>query len=133
MRAIGRYRSTGHPFSAWLYQIAVNAIRDHYRGQRRAEDSLDDVADPVDPAPGVAEEVGHRMGLESIWALIEALPEQQRIAMTLKYGEDLKLADIGEVMGKTEGAVKLLIFRGTATLRQRLRGDAPERVDGADG
>ncbi len=65
------------------------------------------------------------MGAQDIWALIEALPEQQRVAMTLKYGEDLKLAEIGEIMGKSEGAVKLLVFRGTATLRQQLSARRP--------
>jgi RNA polymerase sigma-70 factor (ECF subfamily) len=121
LRAIGRYRHTGHPFSAWLYQIAVNAITDHYRARKRTEDSLDDVPELADSSVAVEDVVADRMGTGDIWALIEALPQQQRVAMTLKYGQDLKLAEIGLIMGKTEGAVKLLIFRGTATLRQRLQ------------
>ncbi|HUY53899.1 MAG TPA: sigma-70 family RNA polymerase sigma factor [Candidatus Nanopelagicaceae bacterium] len=130
LRALPRYQHSGHPFSAWLYQIAVNAITDHYRSRRRAEDSLDEVPEPVDPTPAVEDEVARRMGVQAIWDLIDALPEQQRIAMGLKYGEDLKLAQIGVIMGKTEGAVKLLIFRGTASLRQRL---LTSRADGTDG
>ena len=55
-----------------------------------------------------------------MWAAIDSLPEQQRTAMTLKLGEDLKLADIGIVMGKSEGAIKLLIHRGMIGLRARL-------------
>jgi len=121
LRAIGRYRHTGHPFSSWLYQIAVNAITDHYRSRRRAEESLDDGPEIVDGSVAVDEEVAQRMGAQDIWDLIDSLPDQQRIAMTLKYGEDLKLAEVGVIMGKSEGAVKLLIFRGTATLRQRLQ------------
>src|ERR1700729_223231 len=34
LRAIGRYRSTGPPFSAWLYQISTNAITDHHRSKK---------------------------------------------------------------------------------------------------
>jgi DNA-directed RNA polymerase specialized sigma24 family protein len=45
---------------------------------------------------------------------------QTRIAMSLKLGEDLKLAQIGEIMGKSEGAIKLLIHRGMIGVRQRL-------------
>lgn len=134
LRAIGRYRHTGHPFSSWLYQIAINAITDHYRSRRRDEESLDDGPELVDGAVAVDEEVAQRMGAQDIWDLIDALPEQQRIAMTLKYGEDLKLAEVGVIMGKSEGAVKLLIFRGTATLRQRLQARrdsaAEDRVHG---
>ena len=40
--------------------------------------------------------------------------------MTLKLGEDLKLAQIGQIMGKSEGAIKLLIHRGMIGVRQRL-------------
>jgi RNA polymerase sigma-70 factor (ECF subfamily) len=135
LRGLARYRSTGHPFSSWLYQIAVNAITDHYRSQRHPEDSLDEVPDPVDSAPAVDEEVALRLSAQEVWTEIEELPEQQRIAMTLKYGEDLKLAEIGQIMGKSEGAVKLLVFRGTATLRQRLlagraTAQSPEGADG---
>src|SRR5579859_2883490 len=38
LRGIGRYQDTGRPFSAWLYQIAVNAVNDRYRSLRPTED-----------------------------------------------------------------------------------------------
>ncbi|HEY6538486.1 MAG TPA: sigma-70 family RNA polymerase sigma factor [Candidatus Dormibacteraeota bacterium] len=121
LRAIGRYRPSGHPFSAWLYQIAINTITDHYRSRKRTEDSLD--SGPELPAPGVAVDdlVAERLGLGQIWQAIDALPEQQRNAMTLKYAQDLPLAEIGQILGKSEGAIKLLIYRGTATVRAALR------------
>jgi RNA polymerase sigma factor (sigma-70 family) len=55
-----------------------------------------------------------------VWAAIDDLPPQQRAAMTLTLGEDLKLAQIGEILGKSEGAVKLLIHRGMIGVRLRL-------------
>ncbi len=121
LRAIGRYRPSGHPFSAWLYQIAINAITDHFRGRKRTEESLESKPELLDPAPAVEEAVTERLRTSQIWDAIASLPEQQRIAMTLKYQEDMKLAEIGRIMGKSEGAVKLLIFRATATLRGRLQ------------
>ncbi len=127
LRAIGRYRPSGHPFSAWLYQIAVNTITDHYRSRKRTEDSLE--SGPERPSAGVAvdEQVAQQMGLEEIWQAIDALPDQQRTAMTLKYSQDLPLAEIGKIMGKSEGAIKLLVYRGTASVRASLR---PVPVDG---
>jgi RNA polymerase sigma-70 factor (ECF subfamily) len=119
LRAIGRYRSSGHPFSAWLYQISVNAIYDHYRG-RRPTSSLDGAVAVADPSRSVVERVVDSSEAERVWAAIDALPPQQRMAMTLKLGEDLKLAQIGRIMGKSEGAVKLLIHRGMIGVRQRL-------------
>jgi RNA polymerase sigma-70 factor, ECF subfamily len=119
LRAIGRYKPSGHPFSAWLYQISVNAIADHYRAKRPTS-NLDDAIGVADPAQPVDDRVAQKDEAARVWAAIDSLPDQQRTAMTLKLGEDLKLADIGIVMGKSEGAIKLLIHRGMIGLRARL-------------
>ncbi len=119
LRAIGRYKPSGHPFSAWLYQISVNAIADHYRAKKPAS-NLDDAIGVADPQQPLDERVADRADAARVWAAIDSLPEQQRTAITLKLGEDLKLADIGVVMGKSEGAIKLLIHRGMIGLRARL-------------
>ena len=119
LRAIGRYRPSGHPFSAWLYQISVNAINDHYRSRRPAS-SLDDAVAVADGQRPVAERVVDSSEAARVWSAIDDLPPQQRIALTLKLGEDMKLAQIGEIMGKSEGAVKLLVHRGMIGVRQRL-------------
>jgi RNA polymerase sigma-70 factor (ECF subfamily) len=119
LRAIGRYRPSGHPFSAWLYQISVNAINDHYRS-RKPTSSLDGAIAVADPQRSVADRVVDSVEAARVWAAIDDLPPQQRMAMSLKLGEDLKLAQIGEIMGKSEGAIKLLIHRGMIGVRQRL-------------
>ena len=119
LRAMPRYRPAGHPFSSWLYQIGSNAIADHFR-QQRPQSSLDAAAEVADPARSVADRVVESSEARRVWAAIDSLPEQQRTAMTLKLGEDLKLAQIGEIMGKSEGAVKLLVHRGMIGVRQRL-------------
>ena len=119
LRAIGRYKPSGHPFSAWLYQISVNAVNDHYRS-RRPTTSLDGAMAVADPQRSVDDRVADSTEAARVWAAIDDLPQQQRIAMTLKLGEDLKLAQIGEIMGKSEGAIKLLVHRGMIGVRQRL-------------
>jgi len=119
LRAIGRYRPSGHPFSAWLYQISVNAINDHYRSKKPVS-SLDGAIGVADAARPVVDTVLDQVEAQRIWAAIDSLPPQQRTAMTLKLGEDMKLAQIGQIMGKSEGAVKLLIHRGMIGVRQRL-------------
>lgn len=119
LRAIGRYKPSGHPFSAWLYQISVNAINDHYRSRRPAQ-SLDTAVAVPDGQRPVAERVVDSSEAARVWSAIDDLPPQQRIALTLKLGEDMKLAQIGEIMGKSEGAVKLLVHRGMIGVRQRL-------------
>jgi RNA polymerase sigma-70 factor, ECF subfamily len=121
LRGIGRYQDTGRPFSAWLYQIAVNAVADRYRSARPVQD-LDEARGTPQAGPGVEEVAAQRDELRHIWAVVETLPRQQRTAMVLKFQEDMKIEDIAAVMGKTPGAVKLLIHRGVTAVRGRTQG-----------
>lgn len=116
LKAMPRYQDTGRPFAAWLYQIAVNAIADRYRTQRPAQ-PLEDFHDLSVAGPSLDDVAARRDEVRRIWALVEELPQQQRIALVLKFQEDMKIEDIAVAMGKTPGAVKLLIHRGVTRLR----------------
>ncbi len=130
LRSIGRYQDTGRPFTAWLYQIAVNAVADRYRGQRPTEDI--DEQYQLSDGSSLEETAAHRDELRRIWRLIEDLPDQQRTALVLKFQEDLKIEDIAVVMGKSPGAVKLLVHRGVTRLRQHAAQDLGDlREEGA--
>ena len=117
LRSIGRYQDTGRPFSAWLYQIAVNAVADRYRSQRPTDD-IDEQYQLSDGA-SLEETAARRDEIRRIWRLIEDLPDQQRTALILKFQEDMKIEDIAVAMGKSPGAVKLLVHRGVTRLRQQ--------------
>jgi len=119
LRNIKSYTYSGHPFSAWLYQIALNAVADHYRGNR-GELGLDHAVSVSSGAATVVDEVIRRDRSRRIWAAIDQLPKQQRAALILKFGEDLKIEEIAEVLGKSSGAVKLLLHRGVERLRREL-------------
>ena len=121
LRSIGRYQDTGRPFSAWLYQIAVNAVNDRYRSARPVED-LDDARGAAVPGPGLEDLAAEREELRAIWHVVEKLPAQQRTALVLKFQEDLKIESIALAMGKSPGAVKLLIHRGVTTVRKSMAG-----------
>ncbi|HXN78959.1 MAG TPA: sigma-70 family RNA polymerase sigma factor [Candidatus Dormibacteraeota bacterium] len=116
LKAMPRYQDTGRPFAAWLYQIAVNAIADRYRTMKPSQ-PLDDFHDLSVAGPALEDLAAHRDELRRIWGLVEALPHQQRTALVLKFQEDMKIEDIAVAMGKSPGAVKLLIHRGVSRLR----------------
>ncbi|HZV52469.1 MAG TPA: sigma-70 family RNA polymerase sigma factor [Candidatus Dormibacteraeota bacterium] len=122
LKSIGRYQDTGKPFSAWLYQIAVNSVADRYRLARPVED-IDEQRDLAVGGPALEEVAAQRDELRRIWSVVETLPRQQRIAMVLKFQEDMKIEDIAAVMGKSPGAVKLLIHRGVTRVRQLVGGE----------
>jgi len=120
LRGISRYRDRGRPFSCWLYRIARNAVADHFRHEpvsRQLSDWL--------PATDTQVEATalRRIELEDLWRLVEKLPPQQRVAMTLRFRDDRSAREAAAVMGKSEAAVKLLIYRAVG----RLRSDAAHR------
>jgi RNA polymerase sigma-70 factor (ECF subfamily) len=119
LKNIKRYTYSGHPFSSWLYQITLNAVADHYRGQR-GEVELEEGGDMASDAPSVVDEVVRRDRSRRVWAAIQQLPPQQRDAMILKFGEDRKIDEIARIMNKTSGAVKLLLHRAVERLRREL-------------
>ena len=99
------------PGLAW-----AGAIADRYRSQRPSM-SLDDFHDLSIGGPALDDVAAHRDEIRRIWALVEALPSQLRTALVLKFQEDMKIEDIAVAMGKSAGAVKLLIHRGVTRLR----------------
>jgi RNA polymerase sigma-70 factor, ECF subfamily len=117
LKAMPRYQDTGRPFAAWLYQIAVNAIADRYRSLKPTH-TLDDFHDLSVGGPAIEEQAAQRDEIRRIWRMVEELPLQQRTALVLKFQEDMKIEDIAIAMGKTPGAVKLLIHRGVSRLRE---------------
>ena len=119
LRNISRYTYSGHPFSSWLYQITLNAVADHYRGQH-GEVELEEGASLPSGAPSVDDEVVRRDRSRRIWSAIDQLPQHQRTEMVLKFGEDKKIDEIAHIMGKSAGAVKLLLHRAVEKLRREL-------------
>ncbi|TMD08698.1 MAG: sigma-70 family RNA polymerase sigma factor [Chloroflexi bacterium] len=119
LKGIPRYQDTGRPFVAWLYQIAVNTVADRYRSSRPTVD-IDEVHDIGTAGPSLEDLAVRRDEVRQVWAIVEKLPAPQRTAIVLKFQEDMKITDIAAVMGKTEGAVKLLIHRGMTRIRGTL-------------
>ena len=128
LKAIDTYRPSTAPFSAWLYRIAANAVIDHVRA-RRVTMSLDVTMDTADRATPVDEQAMNRVEAAKVWEAIDGLPEAQRTAVTLRFGRDLPITDIAAHLGRTEGAVKLLLHRGLAAVRTQLANTAGSRED----
>lgn len=117
LRGIGRYRDLGRPFSCWLYRIASNAIASHFRHAPVTRELTELVPDESAPVETTALQ---HLEIESIWQLVDQLPPQQRLAMTLRFKEDMSGRETAALMGKSDAAVKLLIYRAVGRLRSQL-------------
>jgi RNA polymerase sigma-70 factor (ECF subfamily) len=124
IESIGRYRSTGVPFSAWLFRIARNTMIDELRARPNdlAIDSLDGVAQAGwdDPA-GYAERAADRAEIRTALA---GLTDEQRDVILYRFFADLSTQETAAVMGKREGSVRALQFRAIQALRRQLGGKA---------
>ncbi len=119
LAAIKNYRDEGLPFAAWLFRIAANLVTDHYRGQRPMTPVHRDLP-LVDPGEG-PEEAALRTDTrgEVAQALRQLTPEQQDVVL-LRFGHGYRLKEIADLHGKSEGAIKALMFRALHSLRGKL-------------
>lgn len=119
MKHIRNYRDLGLPFSAWLYRIAHNLVANWHRDNgRRKEIPLDDAL----PLPILGKhpesEVVRREETEKLLRILRKLPPERQQLIILKFVDQLSNAEIGEIMGKSEGAIKSLYHRTLLSLRE---------------
>ena len=108
-----RFEWRGAPFGAWLMRIAANAIADRWRrGSREQSDALAIEPASSEPSP---EEIEIRAQL---FRLVQELPIEQRKVVQMRFAEEKSIREIAQALGRTEGAVKQLQFRGIQTLRE---------------
>ena len=127
----------GAKFTTWLFRIAthlaLNAIRDN-RGDR-VTDSLDEEQTPAaavaDRRVSVEQVLLEEARLMEVRRAVQALPAKQRAAVLMHKYEEMEYAQIAQVLGYSESAVKSLLFRAYETLRQKLAHFAPNAPTGA--
>jgi RNA polymerase sigma-70 factor, ECF subfamily len=120
-------------FTTWLYRIATNLAVNHARDTRHERPevsvSLDETNDDSstttlqlpDGALTAEQAMVQRERLQAIRSKVEALPEQQRLAVIMHKYQQMDYKQIAEVLKKSESATKSLLFRAYETLRDQLK------------
>lgn len=103
--------------SAWLYRVAHNLVVDHFR-RRPREESLPLEEELVAAPEDVTVVVEKKLAQQQLRAAISHLTVDQQQVIVLKFVEGLSNAEVGQVLGKTEGAVKSLQHRALAALQR---------------
>jgi RNA polymerase sigma-70 factor (ECF subfamily) len=133
LRHVGRFEDKGVPFSAWLYRIAHNLVANFHRDRGRRpvvplEDYIATTSVGEHPETYAINMEERRMLLTAV----RRLPDDRQQLLILKFVERLPNAEIGEIMGRTEGAIKSLYHRTLNSLRDEvaaLEREALEQVD----
>src|SRR5438270_4301032 len=119
-------------FTTWLYRIATNLAVNHARDTRHERPevtvSLDEPADDTgttlelpDANLTAEQAIVRRERMTAIRAKVEALPEQQKLAVIMHKYQQMDYKQIAEVLKKSESATKSLLFRAYETLREQLK------------
>ena len=112
-------------FRPWLYAVATNVARDHWRRRDREPvlsdaESQDQIARVADASPGPERWAEDRDELRQVSRALSGLSEEYRIALVLRYNHDLSLAEIATVLGIPVGTVKSRLSVGARKLRRAL-------------
>ncbi len=121
LRAIARYRDQGSTFRAWLFRIAHNCVANVHRSRaRRRTESLPD--EPAWPAPNAdpATLVNRADELHALMRAVAELPGDRRQVILLRFVDELSAVEVGEVLGRSPGAVRVLQHRALRDLATRL-------------
>ena len=112
-----RYRRDLASFATWLFAIAKNVARDHYRSRRQFV-PLDAVAETAssERADSQAE---RRSDASHLAALLRTLRDRDRELISLKYGAELTNREIAKITGLTETNVGTILHRAIARLHER--------------
>jgi RNA polymerase sigma-70 factor, ECF subfamily len=127
---LGRFEERARPsdgegastFRVWLFQIARNAIATQRRSvRRRPTEPLDAAAEMAGPAD-VEGDVVARDEAAAAWRAVARLPADRRRAVVLRFVDEMTTAEIAGILGRSEGAVRVLIHRALRTVARDLRG-----------
>ncbi len=119
-------------FTTWLYRIATNLAVNHARDTRHERPEVQVSIDEPDDDTGTTLEIPDRSlnaeqsivvreRMLAIRSKVEALPEQQKLAVIMHKYQQMDYKQIADVLKKSESATKSLLFRAYETLREQLK------------
>ena len=111
---VANHFQKGGCFIAWLFTIARRRVADFYR--QRTVDQLDD---PPSPDPSLLAVIEKGEDLQRLTRLLTQLDEDRQEMLRLRFSAGLSFAEIGQIEGRSEAAVKMTVYRTLEHLRDR--------------
>jgi RNA polymerase sigma-70 factor, ECF subfamily len=137
LRGLPRFREEGDgpdsTFRVWLFQVARHALSNERRRTRRHPVAPIELAAAVTAVDDTEAAVVSRDEAARAWRAVDALSTERRRALVLRFVEEMSAKEIGAVLGRSEGAVRVLIHRALRSVAAELASDAaPTREAAAE-
>lgn len=114
---IKKYEDRGHPFSAWLYRIALNEVNQFFRSSKKhpeIEIQERDIYPLIDDIDKVALE----KNIEHILSCLSELTQENQYLIQLRYFDHLSFKEIGTILAITEDNAKVRLYRAIDKLKE---------------
>lgn len=118
--ALPEYQIGEHPFKSWLYRIAHNLVVDHHRKQRPVSIPDLDLHHHPDTAPSHEEGLVSKQDAAHLAYAVQQLSDEEQQVVILRFVEGLSHREVAELIGKTEGACRVIQHRALAALHDHL-------------
>mgnify|MGYP001603481723 FL=1 len=119
VKGIDRFQYRGAPVAAWLFRIAHNETVDHLKRRRRTATTSLENPEAVDELLA-RDDIGQAEDWRDVREAMGTLKQEYRDVLMLRLVEGQNVAETAALLGKTEGAVKVMQMRALRALRTRL-------------
>ena len=135
LKAVEKYPKFKHRHSgslqAWIFKIAQNLIKNHYRsnGRNRITLSLDEIPEIEDYQNNIDDEIGNRETFLTLYQLLRRLSPRQAEVIRLKFFGGFRNQEIAENLGLDEHTVSSYFARGIKTLGEKYENYVKQAIE----
>lgn len=104
-------------FNGWIFQIARNLVIDYYRAKKPTLD-LTELENVLEYEDNILDRANFGFRQQAFLSALKTLASDQQLVIKLKFLDDLDNAEIAQILGKTEGAIRVIQHRAIKELKQ---------------
>lgn len=120
LRAVRDQNAPQNTLRGWLYGVAARVVKEHYRKTKHM--TFAPLSEKLmSTEERLEEKIQRQLTWDKMQAALGELSEDQQNVLALRFGFGMRVREVAQMLGKSEGSVKMLQVRAIATLSQRLQ------------